>query len=201
MTPLFIEINLLPSEHRGPEATPPGLFAALVVSVLLAAGATFGVVTVTGRHGKILAEVRERDGILRGLEKQAAEIEKLEAQVAELEKRHQQILALAESRLPWALKLVQLHEALPEQLWIEKLQLQPARGGRPGRIVLTCVTFAPSADGSDRLAEIRRALASHPAFFHHFREDAAEDQFTAVPPADGSGAWRIRFTINLPLTA
>ncbi|MHC4393021.1 MAG: hypothetical protein ACYS22_17145 [Planctomycetota bacterium] len=161
----MIEINLLPPQYRSVERTPLPVFVGLILGVLLIAGA--GVMIF--RAGDRTRELRNQRELQESLLVKAIDDEKrfddLVRSIQDDKGRINTVLAIAESKIPWALKLEQLVETIPSQtVWIDSLTAEASPDGS-GQI-----TFATNARGVslEKATQFKQKLRQNTNFFLHF---------------------------------
>ena len=108
----MIEINLLPPQYRSVERTPLPVFVGLILGVVLIAGAVFVMVRTAGVTQDLKNQKQEQEGLLAKAQQEEQDFDKLVKSIEDAKGRINTVLSIAESKIPWALKLEQLVETI-----------------------------------------------------------------------------------------
>ena len=190
----MIEINLLPPQYRTVERTPLPVFLSLIAGIVLI-GLSFVLLMVMVRQTQV---VEERRGKLvqdhEQKRKEAEAVDQLEKDILDARGRIDTILGIAESKIPWAVKLNQLARICPPYIWIDTLAMAQKPDGS-GELRLQCNA---SGTNLERFTSFRRALRNDTNFFYHF-----DDVITpAIDPRSPGKEYLVptilSFTMTLP---
>jgi Tfp pilus assembly protein PilN len=191
----MIEINLLPPQYRSVERTPLPVFLGLVGALALIGGAfvTLMVEVKAAQHAEEqrVGLTKERDD----KKKQAEQVDQLQRDIQEAQGRVDTVLNIAESKIPWAIKLDELMRILPEQtIWLDSLSFTQRPTG--GEMKLQCNA---RGTGLDRFTNFKQALRSDTNFFYHFDSvDAPIIQVVRAGPQYFDQEF-LQFTMTLPI--
>lgn len=162
----MIEINLLPPQYRSVERTPLPVFLGLIGGLALIGVAFISLMIMVKAAQRAeetrLVKAKERDD----KKKQAEAVDQLQRDIQEAQGRVDTVLGIAESKVPWAIKLDQLMRILPENvIWIDSLSIVQRTSG--GELKLQCNA---RGTGPDRVTMFKQMLRSDTNFFYHFED-------------------------------
>ncbi len=120
----MIKINLLPEELRRTTGTPPLLLGVIFGGIALTAITAclyvyfwFNLHIVEGKYNRLHQEVGQ-------LEKQAKFVDSLQEDIQNYKQREKTIVEMKTTRRLWSLKLDQLVQLTPPEIWITELELK-----------------------------------------------------------------------------
>ena len=172
----MIRINLLPAELRAPERTSFGTMLLVIGGTVLVA---LSVIMLVAMHliwlpGAIeLKDDRATRRVQK--EKAAKENDKLNGQITAFEHRRKTIKDILAGRILWAKKLDQLCDLIPEDIWIDKIELREAKSAAKGKqkegptLTLDChVVGTDESRIADFLRILKEDIARKEDFFDDF---------------------------------
>ncbi|MFN0056899.1 MAG: PilN domain-containing protein [Planctomycetota bacterium] len=119
----MIKINLLPPELQRAAKTPKSLFFALIGGVMATMLVGVGVLLLWISVRSLERTVESRQIQVRALQDEAREVDRLNEDIALYKDREQAIIEIKSRRTFWGLKLHQLMQLTPEDIWVTRLSL------------------------------------------------------------------------------
>lgn len=171
----MIRINLLPAELRAPERTPFGTMLLVIGSTVLVALSVIMLAAVTLIWLPDAKNEREDKTVLKvQREKAARKNDLLRAQITAFQHRRKTINDILDGRILWAKKLDQLCDLVPEDIWLDRIEVREAKsagkGKEPEGPALTLDLHVVGTDES-RIADFLRTLKGDVAGKEDFFDD------------------------------
>ncbi len=172
----MIRINLLPPELRAPERTPFGQMLLIIGGVVLVALSVIMLIAVHLIWLPAATRLTEERAALRVQKERAAKgNDVLKAEITAFEHRRKTIQDIFAGRTLWAKKLDQLCDLIPDDIWLDRVELREARtaakGQEPEGPQLTLYCHVVGQDESriaDFLRTIKQDVAGKEDFFDDF---------------------------------
>ena len=169
-------INLLPAELRAPERTSFGTMLLVTGGTVLVA---LSVVMLVAVHliwlPAAIDSKQERAARRVQKERTAKQNDKLKAQITPFEHRRKTIKDIFAGRILWAKKLDQLCDLIPEDIWLDKIELREAKSAGKGKqtegptLTLDChVVGTDESRIADFLRTLKEDIARKEDFFDDF---------------------------------
>lgn len=191
----MIEINLLPPQYRAVERTPLPVFVGLIAAILLV-GLAVGLFARVFREASQLREtVEELDRQLAVERERAKEFDDLMRRIAEADKRVKTVFAIAESKMPWSIKLEQFVELMPKNIWIDRMDLERRPDGT-GEMRMQVNARGTALKST---TEFEQLLRSSTNFFYHFDAVISREVVKKNAPAGYLEPQYLSFQMVMPL--
>jgi Tfp pilus assembly protein PilN len=172
----MIRINLLPAELRAPGKTSFGTMLLVIGGTVLVALSVIMLASVTLLWLPSAENEREDKTVLRAQKEKAARgNDLLRAQIAAFEHRRRTINDIFDGRILWAKKLDQLCDLIPEDIWLDKVEVRETKSTAKGKeaegptLTLSChVVGTDESRIADFLRILKEDIAKKEDFFDDF---------------------------------